>query len=71
MSGSSVWPLGRVPARAPPVRATRSQLEVDYLPPYGDPEVDLRGEVATYVLAGGLAAGAVACLARVRPSDQR
>lgn len=40
---------------APPVRATRTQLEVEYLPPYGDPEVNVVGEVATYVVLGGLA----------------
>lgn len=52
-------PAGRARSRsgvAPLVRATRSQLEVDYLPPYGDPEVHIPGEVATYALAGGVAA---------------
>lgn len=43
-------------AVTPLVRAAHSQLEVDYLPPYGDPEVHIPGEVATYALAGGLAA---------------
>lgn len=38
----------------PLVRATRTQLEVDYLPPYGDPEVSLPGELVTYVVVGGL-----------------
>lgn len=47
----------------PLVRATRSQREVEYLPPYGDPEVHLVGEAATYVLAGGLAAELVARVA--------
>ncbi len=36
----------------PLVRPTRSQLEVEYLPPYGDPEVSIPGEVATYAVAG-------------------
>lgn len=36
----------------PLVRPTRSQVEVEYLPPYGDPEVHIPGEVATYLLAG-------------------
>lgn len=36
----------------PLVRPTYSQLEVDLLPPYGDPEVHLVGEVGTYVAAG-------------------
>lgn len=38
----------------PLVRATHNQLEVDYLPPYGDPEVSIPGEIATYVAVGGL-----------------
>jgi len=36
----------------PLVRSTDSQLEVTLLPPYGDPEVHIPGEVGTYVLAG-------------------
>jgi hypothetical protein len=36
----------------PLVRPTRSQVEVDYLPPYGDPEVNIPGEVATYLTLG-------------------
>lgn len=36
----------------PLVRPTYSQLEVEILPPYGDPEVDLLGEAGTYVAAG-------------------
>lgn len=43
----------------PPVRATHTQIEVDYLPPYGDPEVNILGEVATYLVLGGLAVGAL------------
>jgi len=34
--------------------ATHIQLEVDYLPPYGDPEVNIAGETATYLVVGGL-----------------
>ncbi len=44
---------------SPPVRAAHSQLAVDFLPPYGDPEVNIPGEVATYLVAGGLAAAVV------------
>lgn len=40
---------------APLVRSTRSQLEIDFLPPYGDPEVSLPGEVATYLALGAAA----------------
>ena len=36
----------------PMVRASRSQVEIDYLPPYGDPEVSIPGEIATYVALG-------------------
>ena len=36
----------------PMVRASRSQAEIDYLPPYGDPEVSIPGEIATYVALG-------------------
>lgn len=39
--GSRITPL---------VRATRNQLEVEYLPPYGDPEVNMVGEWATYAV---------------------
>lgn len=58
-------PAGRLLRRAgvsPPVRAAHSQLEVDYLPPYGDPEVNIPGEVATYCAVGGLAAAFVTYL---------
>jgi len=37
---------------APLVRSTRNQMEIDYLPPYGDPEVSIPGEVATYLALG-------------------
>lgn len=36
----------------PLVRPTYNQLEVRLLPPYGDPEVHIPGEVGTYVVAG-------------------
>lgn len=36
----------------PLVRPTYSQFEVALLPPYGDPEVDILGELGTYVVAG-------------------
>lgn len=39
----------------PLVRATHHQIEIDYLPPYGDPEVSIPGEVATYFVVSGLA----------------
>jgi len=35
----------------PLVRPTYNQFEVDYLPPYGDPEVNIAGEIGTYVAA--------------------
>lgn len=41
---------------APLVRPTRNQAEVDLLPPYGDPEVSLAGELGTYLLVGAVAA---------------
>lgn len=47
----------------PLVRATRNQIEVDYLPPYGDPEVSIPGELATYAVASTLV---VAVLDRLR-----
>lgn len=40
----------------PLVRPTRSQAEVDLLPPYGDPEVTLRGELGTVLVVGAVAA---------------
>lgn len=43
----------------PLVRAARSQIEIDCLPPYGDPEVSIPGEIATYVLVSGLAVEAL------------
>lgn len=39
---------------APLVRPTRNQAEVELLPPYGDPEVQLVGELATYLVVGAI-----------------
>lgn len=36
----------------PLVRPTYNEFEVALLPPYGDPEVHIPGEVGTYLLAG-------------------
>lgn len=44
----------RATGLTPLVRATHSQLEVTLLPPYGDPEVSIPGELATYAVVGGL-----------------
>ena len=41
---------------APLVRPTRNQAEVELLPPYGDPEVTLGGELGTYLVVGAAAA---------------
>lgn len=43
----------------PLVRPTHSQAEIDLLPPYGDPEVNLVGEVGTYFLLGAVATALV------------
>lgn len=55
-------PSGGLPPAGlgPLVRPTRSQAEVDLLPPYGDPEVSLAGELSTYLALGGAAALAYA-----------
>lgn len=39
---------------APLVRPTRNQAEVELLPPYGDPEVTLVGELGTYFVVGAI-----------------
>jgi hypothetical protein len=36
----------------PLVRPTYAEFEVAFLPPYGDPEVHLLGELGTYLAAG-------------------
>lgn len=51
----------------PLVRPTRNQAEVTLLPPYGDPEVSLAGELGTYLVVG--ATLALAYLALRRPRD--
>lgn len=63
MSPKVTGELLRQTGVTPLVRATRNQLEIDYLPPYGDPEVSIPGEVATYVLVGTAMAE---CLDRFR-----
>lgn len=62
MDGTQVGALLPDGGETPLVRATRSQREVAYLPPYGDPEVSIPGEVATYVVLGGVAATMLARL---------
>lgn len=42
----------------PLVRPTRSQAEVDLLPPFGKPEVSLKGELAVYAVAVAALGGA-------------
>ena len=51
------------PRVLPLIRATHNQLEVDFLPPYGDPEVSIPGEFLTYLVVGGIV---VEVLERVR-----
>lgn len=41
---------------APLVRPTRNQAEVEFLPPYGDPEVRFVGELTTYLIVVSIAA---------------
>lgn len=60
--GMDATPVRRALRRSgvtPLVRATHTQLEVEFLPPYGDPEVHIPGEVATYLVVAGLAVEAV------------
>lgn len=47
---------------APLVRPSRNEFEVACLPPYGDPEVAILGEAATYAAVG---AATVAALDRL------
>ncbi|PSP86174.1 hypothetical protein BRC83_01985 [Halobacteriales archaeon QS_1_68_17] len=49
-----LWPL---------VRPARSQAEIDLLPPWGDPEVHLLGELCTYAVVGALGTELLAHLA--------
>lgn len=48
----------------PLIRATRNQVEIDYLPPYGDPEVSIPGEIATYTVASAAVIAALEHLSR-------
>lgn len=61
-------PLRRV-GLAPLVRPTRNQAEVSLLPPYGDPEVSLTGELGTYLLLGAAATLGYAMVSRRRDGD--
>lgn len=61
-------PLRRV-GLAPLVRPTRNEAEVTLLPPYGDPEVSLTGELGTYLLVGGVAALGYVLFRRRREAD--
>ena len=36
----------------PLIRPAYNEFEVEFVPPYGDPEVHLLGELGTYVAAG-------------------
>lgn len=63
MAASPKGALRRV-GLAPLVRPTRNQAEVELLPPYGDPEVSLAGELGTYLVLGGAAALAYAAWRR-------
>lgn len=56
MSASSPKVALRRIGLAPLVRPTRNQAEVELLPPYGDPEVSLIGELGTYLVVGAVAA---------------
>lgn len=56
MSASPPKPSLRRVGLAPLVRPTRNQAEVELLPPYGDPEVTLVGELTTYLAVGALVA---------------
>lgn len=56
MDGTVAETLRRRSGLSPLVRATHSEFEVEYLPPYGDPEVDVAGEVVTYAIVGAIAA---------------
>lgn len=54
MHGPVTRAYRRLDDARPLVRPTHSQFEVALLPPYGDPEVSVPGEVGTYVAAGVL-----------------
>lgn len=51
MLGSVAAACRRFDDARPLVRPTYNQFEVELLPPYGDPEVHIPGEVGTYAVA--------------------
>jgi len=52
MNGLVANAYRRLEEARPLVRPTYNQFEVEFLPPYGDPEVHLLSEVGTYFLTG-------------------
>jgi hypothetical protein len=40
-------------------RKATSQAEIDFLPPFGEPEVHVKGEQATKIIAGAVAIGII------------
>lgn len=53
----------------PLVRPTRNQAEIDFLPPYGDPEVSIVGEFGTYFVVGAALTAGLTVLDRLRTDD--
>jgi len=56
MNGLVAHARRRLEEARPLVRPTYNQFEVEFLPPYGDPEVHVPAEIGTYVLTGLAAA---------------
>lgn len=52
MNGVVARAYRRFEEAGPLVRPTHNQFEVMFLPPYGDPEVHVPGEVGTYFVTG-------------------
>jgi len=52
MNGLVASAYQRLEDAQPLVRPTYNQLEVVFLPPYGDPEVHVPSEVGTYFVTG-------------------
>jgi hypothetical protein len=52
MTGLVTRAYQRVEDARPFVRPTYSDLEVQFLPPFGDPEVHIVGAIGTYLAAG-------------------
>lgn len=52
MTGPVASAYRRLEDARPLVRPTYNQLEVKFLPPYGDPEVHVPSEVGTYFFTG-------------------